>query len=88
MVPPKHHKYESRKKNHNDMILSVLKTQRIQTPKGKPKTLCAGCRLNCTVARNADQRHWANQEGSDPVYGITSCPKEEKPVIKIRGREK
>jgi len=80
-----HHKHESRKKNFKDSIGSVIKSQH---GKGK-KSVCVGCQLNCMIARNADTKHWANLEKIDPKYdGTTLCPKQEKPVIKIRGRTK
>lgn len=73
MTPPKFQKYESRKKNHADMVKDSIKHQNGE----RHFPICYSCQLNCVVARNATDQHWANIENIEPRYTAETCPKAE-----------
>lgn len=74
MVPQKHKKFESQKRNRQDMIESCLRAQN----GSKYYEACCLCQLNCKIARNADKEHWANKEKNlTYIYDYPYCPKKE-----------
>jgi hypothetical protein len=92
MTPPKLSKYESRKKNHADMVKDLLTYQTGE----RHFKICFTCQVDCEVARKAFHDHWANEGGEPPKYNIDTCPKAEnidrlikaKAMKRFRGRAK
>ena len=91
MTAPQYSKYESRKKNHADIVKDCIKSQNGE----RHFKACYSCQLDCAVVRKAQENHWANEEGREPRYkGISDCPKAEnidkllkaKAMRKFRGK--